>query len=302
MPRYPAASNCGRAPRVTPVPAPTPDRRPQETTIHGVTVVDKYAWLDDLEDPAVLAHLEAETAYADEQTEHLRPLRERIVAEISSRTLQTDLSVPDYDIDTKGRAWWYFARTVEGQDYPSYRRAPAPSRDDVPDIDHPIEGETLLLDLDAEAAGHEVFAVGDVDVSPSGDLLVWSSDTAGDELYRVRFRDLTTGDDLPDVLEDVASVSWIDDDHVAYTLPDESWRPYLLRRHALGTDVTQDVDLLREDDERFWLSAGRSGDERWLVVDSSSKASSEVHLLDVSTPTGTPVLVAPRVDGVEYTV
>ncbi|MHB1009347.1 MAG: S9 family peptidase [Propionibacteriaceae bacterium] len=284
------------------MPAPKPERRPHETTIHGVTVMDPYAWLDDLEDPTVRAHLEAETAYADEQTEHLRPLRERIVAEISSRTLQTDLSVPDYDLDTTGRAWWYFARTVEGQDYPSYRRAPAPSRDDVPDIERPIDGETLLLDLNAEAIGHEVFAVGDVDVSPSGDLLVWSCDTAGDELYRVRFRDLVSGEDLPDVLEDVASVCWIDDEHVAYTVPDESWRPYLLRRHTLGTPVAEDVDLLREDDERFWLSAGRSGDDRWLVVDSASKASSEVHLLDVSTPTASPVLVVPRAEGVEYSV
>jgi oligopeptidase B len=267
-----------------------------------VTVVDPYAWLDDLEDPAVLAHLAEETTYADEQTDHLRPLRERIVAEISSRTLQTDLSVPDYDVDECGRSWWYFARTVEGQDYASYRRAPAPSRDDVPDMDRPIEGEMLLIDLNAEAAGHEVFAVGDVDVSPSGDLLLWTCDTAGDELYRARFRDLVTGEALSDVLEDVASVCWIDDRHVAYTLLDESWRPYLLRRHTLGTPVAEDVDMLREDDERFWLSAGRSGDDRWLVVDSASKASSEVHLLDVSTPTAAPILVAPRAEGVEYSV
>jgi len=272
------------------------------TTIHSVTVTDPYAWLDDLDDPAVLAHLEAETIYADEETAHLASLRERIVAEISARTLQTDLSVPDHDIDGSGRAWWYFVRTVEGHDYPSYRRAPAPSRDEVPDIASPIPGEHVLIDLNEEAAGHEVFAVGDVDVSPSGDLLLWSSDTSGDELYRAAFRDLTTGEELPDVLDDVASVCWIDDDHVAYTLLDDSWRPYLLRRHTLGTPMSDDVDILREDDERFWLSAGRSGDDRWLVIDSASKASSEVHLIDVRTPTATPLLVAPRAEGVEYGV
>jgi oligopeptidase B len=279
-----------------------PDRIPSETTIHSVTLVDPYAWLDDLEDPAVLAHLAAETTYADEETAHLAPLRERIVAEISSRTLQTDLSVPDHDIDSHGRAWWYFARTVEGQDYPSYRRAPAASRDDVPDISRPIPGETLLIDFNDEASGHEVFAIGDVDVSPSGDVLLWSSDTAGDEQYTSHFRDLVTGEELPDVLEDIASVCWIDDHRVAYTLLDESWRPYLLRRHTLGTPVNEDADILREDDERFWLSAGRSGDDRWLVVDSASKASSEVHLLDVATPAATPLLVAPRVEGLEYSV
>lgn len=272
------------------------------TTVHSVTITDPYAWLDDLDDPTVLAHLEAETIYADEETSHLASLRERIVAEISARTLQTDLSVPDHDVDGSGRAWWYFVRTVEGQDYPSYRRAPAASRDEVPDISSPIPGEEVLIDLNAEAAGHEVFAVGDVDVSPSGDLLLWSSDTSGDELYRAGFRDLTAGEELPDVLDDVASVCWIDDEHVAYTLLDDSWRPHLLRRHTLATPVSDDVDILREDDERFWLSAGRSGDDRWLVIDSASKASSEVHLIDVRTPTATPLLVAPRAEGVEYSV
>src|SRR5665647_3858187 len=55
-------------PRVTRVPAPIPDRIPSVTTVHSVTISDPYAWLDDLDDPTVLAHLEAETIYADEET------------------------------------------------------------------------------------------------------------------------------------------------------------------------------------------------------------------------------------------
>lgn len=292
----------GPCPRVTGVVTPIAQRIVVETTVHDVTVSDPYAWLDDLEDPAVVAHLTAETAYADEQTAHLAPLRERIVAEISSRTLQTDLSVPDYDVDGRGRAWWYYVRTVEGADYPAYFRAPAPARDDVPDLGRPIADEQLLIDLNAEAVGHEVFAVGDVDVSPSGDLLLWAVDTSGDEEYTLRFRDLRTGEDLPDVVEAVAGGGWIDDEYVTYTRLDESWRPYLLRRHLLGTDVSRDTDLYQEDDERFWVAAGRSGDDKWLVIDSASKASSEVHLLDVTTPTATPLLVVPRQEGVEYSV
>lgn len=267
-----------------------------------MTVADPYAWMDDLEDPEVLAHLADETAYADAQTAHLAPLRERIYAEISARTQQTDLSVPDYDVDSSGRAWWYVARSTEGSDYPSYGRAPAPSRDDVPDIDQPIPGERVFLDLNAESQGHEVFSLGDLDVSPDGNLLLFTVDDTGEELYTVRFRDLTTGADLPDVIADVSSACWIDDSHVAYTVTDDAWRPYLLRRHALGTSPDDDVDVLQEDDERFWLAAGRSGDDRWLVIDSASKASSEVRMLDVRTPDAAPELVAPRVEGLEYSV
>ena len=290
------------ATRLVRVSAPRPVRLESSRTVHGVTLVDPYAWLDDLEDPTVVAHLESETAYADARTAHLAELRERIVAEISSRTQQTDLSVPDYDVDSSGRAWWYVARTSEGSDYPRYSRAPAPSRDDVPDLDRPIPGETAFLDLNAEAEGHEVFSLGDLDVSPSGDLLLWSTDATGEELYTVRFKDLSSGDLLDDVIEDVASACWIDDTHVAYTVPDDAWRPHLLRRHTLGTAPEDDVDVLSEPDERFWLSVGRSGDERWLVIDSASKACSEVWMVDVRTPTAAPMLVAPRVEGVEYAV
>ncbi len=282
--------------------APRPVRLESSRTVHDVTLVDPYAWIDDLEDPAVVAHLEAETAYADAETAHLSGLRDRIVAEISARTQQTDLSVPDYDVDSSGRAWWYVARTSEGSDYPTYSRAPAPSRDDVPDLSGPIAGEEDFLDLNAEAAGHEVFSLGDLDVSPSGDLVLWSTDATGDELFTVRFKDLASGELLADIIEDVASACWIDDTHVAYTVTDDAWRPHLLRRHTLGTAPEDDVDVLAEADERFWLSVGRSGDERWLVIDSASKACSEVWMIDVRTPTSVPLLVAPRVEGVEYAI
>ncbi len=118
----------------------------------------------------------------------------------------------------------------------------------------------------------------------------------------MRFKNLGSGELLDDVIEDVASACWIDDTHIAYTVTDDAWRPHLVRRHTLGTSPEEDEDVLGEDDERFWLSVGRSGDERWLVIDSASKACSEVWLLDVRTPTAPPLLVAPRVEGVEYAV
>ncbi len=254
-------------------------------------------------DPAdLLEHLRAENAYADEQTAHLAALRDRIVAEIAARTQQTDMGVPDHDVDRQGRAWWYYTRTTEGASYPAYWRAPALSRDDVPDASRPVPGEQLLLDAEAEATGHGFFALGDLVPSPSGDLLLWSVDVTGDEVYTVRVRDLRTGELLPDRLEEAAGATWISDDHVAYTVLDDAWRPYELRRHRLGTAQTDDAVVLTEDDERFWLGAGLSADERWLVVASASRTTSEMRLLPVEDPEGEPWLVTPRRPGVEYEV
>ena len=59
---------------------------------HGDRVVDPYEWLRDKDDPEVIAHLEAENAWADERTAHLEPLRSAIFEEIRSRTQETDLT------------------------------------------------------------------------------------------------------------------------------------------------------------------------------------------------------------------
>ena len=66
----------------------------------------------DTDDPALLAHLEAENAYAEARTAHLAPLRTAIFEEIRSRVKETDLSVP-----VASGPWWYYARTVEGRQY-----------------------------------------------------------------------------------------------------------------------------------------------------------------------------------------
>ncbi|MGN6241680.1 MAG: oligopeptidase B, partial [Cellulosimicrobium cellulans] len=99
--------------------APVAPRRPAPRTHHGETVEDDYEWLRDKESPEVVAHLEAENAYTEQRLSHLEPLRERIFEEIKARTLETDLSVP-----VRQGAHWYYARTVEGSQYPIRARAP----------------------------------------------------------------------------------------------------------------------------------------------------------------------------------
>jgi hypothetical protein len=98
---------------------PIARRVSSERTHHGDTVIDDYEWLRDKEDPEVVAYLEAENAYAAQQTEHLEPLRQRIFDEIKSRTLETDLSVPSRKGD-----WWYYGRTIEGKQYGVHCRCP----------------------------------------------------------------------------------------------------------------------------------------------------------------------------------
>jgi oligopeptidase B len=275
---------------------------------HGDVVVDSYEWLRDKTDPEVIGYLEAENAHTASLTEHLEPLVETLFTELKDRTQETDLSVPVFvrhggDGQEAASAYWYYTRTQEGAEYARFCRAPATDRSAPPSLAGEIDGEDVYLDANVEAGGHDFFDLGALAVSPGGHLLAYSTDVTGAERYTLRIRDLRTGEDLPDTILEVSQgACWAGDTHVFYTRCDEAWRPYVVLRHRLDTPATDDVEVLTEPDQRFWLGVDTSRDERWLVFGAESKLTSEHRLLATDDPEGTPRLVAPRRQGVEYSV
>jgi oligopeptidase B len=259
---------------------------PSKTERHGRVVVDDYAWLRNRDDPDTLAYLQAENAYADTWFESLTPLRQAIFDEIKARTEETDLSAP-----VRKGPWWYYHRTAEGLPYPLHAR-----RDDA-------GVETLLLDENREAEGHEFFALGAFDVSPDHQLLAWSADVDGSEVYELRFRDLCTGTELPDRIERTfGGVAWsLDGRHCFYLVPDDTMRPFQVWRHELGSDAT-DVLVYDEPDERFYVDLGLTRSERFVVIMSGSRTTSEVSVIPADTPLTPAVVVEPRRDGHEYSL
>jgi oligopeptidase B len=99
-----------------------------------------------------------------------------------------------------------------------------------------VPGEEILLDGNVEAEGHDFFSIGTLSVSPDGNLLAWSVDTAGDERYTMRFKDLLTGQVLDDEVPNTfPSTAWLADaSAIFYLTTDDSWRPNRVWRHALG--------------------------------------------------------------------
>ena len=282
---------------------PVAPRRPSLRVHHGDTFEDPYAWMRDKTDPEFLAYLEAENAWTEAATAPQAALREQIFTDISVRTKQTDLSVPEFARHPGLGEFWYYARTTEGLDYPSLHRCPATGRDSLPDPAAGVpDGEELLLDAQALAAGTEFFALGCFEVSPDGRLAAWSVDTTGDERYRLRFKDLLTGEVLPDEIAEVAAGGcWAGNGAFCYLTVDDAWRPDRVWRHRLGDQAPDDL-LYTETDERFWLGVDSSRDHRWLLVAAASKTTTEVWLLDTTDPDAALRSVAPRRDGVEYDV
>ena len=279
--------------------APAPARRPVERTFHGDTVTDPYEWMRDKTDPEVIAHLEAENAYADARTAHLDALRRTLVDEFVGHTQETDLSVP-----VRRGDWWYITRTTAGDDYPRFTRVADTGAMPQVEAGVMLEGEQVLLDAQAEAAGHEFYSLGGLLPSPDHTLFASAVDTAGDERFTLRVVEIATGEVLD---ESVTGTGYgiafsTDQQWLFYARVDDAWRQHQIWRHRIGADPSEDVLVLEEPDERFMIGFDRSRDGSTLVIQAGSTTTTEAWLLDLADPTSAPVPAGGRRDGVDYTL
>ncbi len=268
---------------------PIAKRLPTERRLHGETVVDDYAWMKDRGDPDMLSYLEEENAYTQAMTDHLAALREEIFVEIKERTQETDLAVP-----AKRGDYWYSTRTEEGRPYGIWVRMAG----------GPDGAETVLLDENEAAEGHDYFRLANFSVSPDAGIVGYSVDTDGGERYTTRFRVAVTGEMLDDEIPGTYyGAAWASDSlHYFYTVTDAAMRPWQVWRHRLGTAAADDTLVYQEDDDRYYLTVRRSRSGGFIFIDIGSAVTGEVRFISAADPEAEPVPVLPRVEGVEYSV
>jgi oligopeptidase B len=276
---------------------PIAAKRPQPYTRHGVTVQDDYAWLRDpgypkVDNPEIIAHLEAENAWFEGRMAPQQPVIDRLFTELRGRIKEADRSVPQKDGD-----WLYWIEFEEGAEYKKWWRRP---------VDAPADGsaDQLLLDEVAAAAGKEYFSLGALAVSKDGRLLAWSVDEDGSERFTARIKVIATGELLDEAIPGTLSaLIWCAGDRaLVYGLANENWRTDNARLHWLGQPVAEDVEFYHEADEGFRVSVGISANEEWLVIATGDHETSEVRLVPSTDPLGPQLLVKPRKPGVEYDV
>ena len=272
-------------PNTAPAP-PVAESRPVDRTHHGHTFTDDFDWLRALVSDERRPPRTTHNPYTDALTADQQELRTAIFQEIKSHTVETDLSVP-----SRKDGWWYFVRTVEGEQYAVHCRVAAQDTGDLtadwtpPVIERgvPVPGEEVILDGNAEAAGQPFFSLGGLAVSPDGTRMAYATDNTGDERYTLRIRDLSTGQDLPDTVPGIAAGLTFDRSgaRVFYAVPDESWRPYRILAHTLGTDPAQDQLLLEESDPGMWSGFGLAADRTELVISIGNSEIAETHAVDL---------------------
>lgn len=253
-------------------------------------VNDPYSWLLQKDDPETIPYLTAENAFADEWFSQHVGLTDSIFNEIKSRVKEDDSSYP-----VLHRGWWYTSRTETGKSYAIHSRGTTAE----------TATEHVLLDENIEAADSDYFSLSAFDISNNGQLLAWSSDLDGGEMYTLRVRDLQTGKELVDEIPDTTwgGTAWsTNDEWLFYVTADDAMRPDKVWRHRIGTPATEDIVVLEEPDERFFVGVGASRSGEWIIIDSSSKTSSECWVIDASQPMDTPISIAARREDVEYQV
>ncbi|CAN5564220.1 oligopeptidase B [soil metagenome] len=267
---------------------PVAKKVPKVFKIHGYEITDNYAWLrdrNDKKDPAVVDYLTAENKYTESFTGPHKAFADNLYTEMLGRIKQTDLSVP-----YKYGDYWYFTKTEEGKQYPTYLRSKAKDGADA----------VVLLDQNEMATGYKYFAISDFSPSDDGNLLAFSTDTTGYRQYTLQIKDLRTGQMLPDKVERTTSTEWSADGKYLFIGQEDavSKRSDKLWRHTVGTN--QNDLIFEEKDVLFNAGFSRSRDGKMLFIGSYAKTMREYQYLSSDTPTGKWKLISPRREGHEY--
>lgn len=284
-----AALWCNVLAESVPVP-PKAEVVPKTMTEHGKTRVDNYFWLRERENPKVIAYLEAENAYTDAMMKHTAPLQEKLFEEIKGRIKQDDRSVP-YRYDD----YFYYTRQEEGKEYNIYCRKQGT-------LEAP---EQTLIDVNVLAANHGFYEVSGIDPSPDHTVLAYGVDTVGRRGYTIYFKNLTTGELLPDVISDVTgNLVWAADNKtVFYSDRDTSTLRWdRIYRHTLGTDAKSDPLIYTEADETYYTWVEKSKSRQYVFIHSQQTLADEFRYLDASTPQGEFQIFLPRQTNHEYSV
>ena len=280
---------------------PVAEQRAHSVSHHGVTIEDPWHWLRDpgyptVEDEGVLAYLRAENEYFDASMAPHRELIDSIFEEIKARQ-QPDLS----SVPWRRGGWYYQWSFQEGSQYRVWQRWPAlgpDAREKAADI-----AETIL-DEPELAKDVEYFRLGSISVSNDGTLLAYSTDTDGSERFRMAVKDLASGEMRSDEIEGtIGNAVWAANDaSFFYTLVDESWRPWQVRRHVLGEPVERDAVIYEEADSGFFVGLSITTSKDYVIIGAGDHVTSEVRLIPASKPEETPLLVSPRRPGHEYSL
>ncbi len=269
---------------------------------HNIELKDDYSWVDQsnildvLKDssnllPDVKKFIEENNKITDEYFKDVKNLQKNLFDEIKSK-----IKLDDTSLKFKDKKYYYWTKTEAKGNYGKKIRQLI---DDSKPEEVYFDG-----DLEKKKHGSEYFGIGSVCVSHSDKLLAYSLDLQGSEYYTIYVRDLDTGQDKLDKIENTSgNITWsLDSNSFFYSKLDKFHRPRQIYKHILGTPIKQDKLIFEEKDETFTCSISLTSDEKFFTISSSDHITTEEYYFSSNSQDIKPKLFKKRKKDIRYSI
>ena len=276
-------------------------KKPERKSCHNVAWEDNYSWihqeniLEVLKDgskllPEVRKYLEEENNYTDHILKDNKEIEKKLFHEIKGRIKLDDVSLPFKDI-----RYEYWTKTTTKGNYSIKLRKKIGS-DEIEEI--------WNGDKEKEKLKTEYFGIGDLEVSYNDKYLGYSLDLKGSEYYTIYLRDILTGKEITERIEETSgSITFsLDDKYIFYSKLYEFHRPRKIYRHKIGTSIKNDELIFEEKSEAFTVGISLSSDEKYFFITTSDHNTSEQYYFKVNEHKPEPKLIKKRKRGIIYSI
>ena len=235
---------------------PIANEIPHELKALGDSRQDPYFWLRGKEKPEVIKHLKAENAHFERTMQPYDKLRKSLFKELKSHIQEEEVSYPIFKDN-----YHYFSKMLKGKEYPQLFRKFAGKTTPAP-------REQMILDVNSLNPGGSYTRIAANVVSDDGKIMAYALDIKGDRIFKIYFKDLTTGKLLKDVVESsTGDIAWAADNRTIFY---GGYEPVTLRqryvyRHTLGEK--KDVLIYDEKDEKFNVDVRRGLSKKFIFLE-----------------------------------
>jgi len=273
----------------TPLTYPAARTVDQVDDYFGTKVSDPYRWMENVDSPEVKQWVDAENTLTRSYLDAI-PGREAIKDRLMALTDYERYSAPSKE----GNRYFYSHNTgLQNQAVLFWQEG--------------LAGEPHVL-IDPNTLSKDgTVALNGMGITDDGKLMAYATSDAGSDWVTWHVKDITTGKDLPDLVEwsKFSGASWTKDNsgffYEAYERPDKITKESSLKSsnyfhkiyfHKLGTPQLQDPLVFeRPDDKELNVGGGVTDDGRYLVISMNRGTSpnNQITIKDLAHPEAAPV-------------
>jgi oligopeptidase B len=126
------------------------------------------------------------------------------------------------------------------------------------------------------AAEKDYFYAMGIKVSPDTKMMSFYANTTGSDKWILKFKNLDSGEILPDSLANSGTMEWVDNNTIVYTEQEpKTNRTYRIREHKLFTAQSSDKVLVEEKDKTFAMNLSKSRSRKYIYAETQNSNTSE---------------------------